>query len=106
MISERDYLSKVALLGKTSQATKVSEICTYGKSNIVVVEMNESMDDCIRKILGRDIRHLLIADKKGEVIGMLSIKDVVKVLLAEQKDVIKRITSYALGSGIFYGDNK
>lgn len=106
MISERDYLSKVALLGKSSKTTKVSEICTHGRANIIVVDVNESIDDCMRKMLSRDIRHLLVADDKGEVVGMLSIKDVVKVLLAGQSEVVQKIISSALGSRAFFDDAK
>eukprot|EP01041_Mallomonas_annulata_P000955 gene955-1855_t len=104
VISERDYLSKVALLGKASKDTKCSEICTHGKANIVVVDIDDSIDDCCRKILGRDIRHLIVVDKLGGVVGMISIKDVVKVLLSTQTKVLKQLTTHALGAGAFYSD--
>eukprot|EP01042_Synura_sphagnicola_P007686 gene7686-9846_t len=55
-------------------------------------------------MLSRDIRHLLVADDKGEVVGMLSIKDVVKVLLAGQSEVVQKIISSALGSRAFFDD--
>lgn len=105
VISERDYLSKVALLGKTSKDTTVGEICTYGEANLVVVNANDSIDDCMIKMLGRDIRHLLIRDEKGDIISMLSIKDLVKVTVAKHREVVKRLSDFALGKGAFYGND-
>ncbi len=73
VVSERDYLSKVALLGKSSRTTKVAEIATMG-ANLVTVTEDEPVDDCMRKLLARDIRHLLVKDKNGVVVSMFSIK--------------------------------
>ena len=50
IISERDYLSKVALLGKQSRTTPVSAICTQGESNLVTVSYDETVDECMRKV--------------------------------------------------------
>lgn len=101
VVSERDYLCKVALLGKASKTTKVSEICTHG-GNLVMADADSSIDDCMKLMLARDIRHLLIRDK-GEVISMLSIKDLVKVCVAKHQEVVKRLSDFALGKGAFFG---
>ncbi|CAM9965414.1 unnamed protein product, partial [Phaeothamnion confervicola] len=55
IISERDYVSKVALLGKQSKSTKVREIATMG-SNIIVAKNTDTVHDCMKKMLARDIR--------------------------------------------------
>lgn len=103
VLSERDYLTKVALLGKVSKDTLVSEICTYGEANLVVVEADDSIDECMQKMLGRDIRHLLIRDEHGKIISMLSIKDLVKVTVAKHEEVVNKLYNLALGKGAFYG---
>ena len=50
IVSERDYLMKVALLGKSSKTTPVSEICTHGDANLVTVGENETVDACMKKV--------------------------------------------------------
>ena len=65
VFSERDYLTKVALLGRASKDTKVGQVCTYGEANLVTVNADDSVDDCMKKMLARDIRHLLIRDEHG-----------------------------------------
>lgn len=103
VISERDYLTKVALLGKSSKSTTVGEICTHGAANLVIAEADDSIDDCMKKMLARDIRHLLVRDERGEVISMLSIKDLVKVCVAKHAEVVRKLSDFALGKGAFYG---
>jgi CBS domain-containing protein len=56
----------------------------------------------MRKMLARDIRHLPICDEQGDVIGMLSIKDIVKELIARQQEVITRLTDFNMGKGAFF----
>jgi CBS domain-containing protein len=103
VFSERDYLSKVALLGKASKTTLVGEICTYGVANLVTVHEDEPVDDCMRKMLARDIRHLLVRDETGDVVSMLSIKDLCKVVVSRHDAVVRKLTDFALGKGAFYG---
>lgn len=103
VVSERDYLTKVALLGKASKTTLVGEICTHGVANLIVVDADDSIDECMKKMLSRDIRHLLIRDERGDIISMLSIKDLIKVVVAKHTEVVKKLTDFALGKGAFYG---
>jgi CBS domain-containing protein len=51
VVSERDYLTKVALLGKASKTTPVIQICTHGDANLVTVHEDETVDECMRKVL-------------------------------------------------------
>lgn len=57
ILSERDYVCKIALLGKTSKETKIKEISTKA-ANIVTANVNDSVEDCMAKMLTKDIRHV------------------------------------------------
>jgi CBS domain-containing protein len=81
VVSERDYICKIALLGKTSKETPIREISTSG-ANIVTALVDESVDSCMEKMMSKGIRHLPIVDDKKKVIGMVSIKDLVKTVVA------------------------
>mmetsp|Transcript_21526 Transcript_21526/g.42962 ORF Transcript_21526/g.42962 Transcript_21526/m.42962 type:complete len:208 (-) Transcript_21526:84-707(-) len=101
IVSERDYLSKVAFLGKTSDTTTVKEICTHGISNLVTVTAGNPIDRCMEKMLGRDVRHLLIRDKKyggpdTNIIGIISIKDIVKCSHEKTKAQMNRLEDLVL----------
>lgn len=99
IISERDYIGKVALLKKDPKKTVVSEICTHGRANLVSVTLDNPVDACMKKMLDRDIRHLLIREKAtGEFVGMLSIKDLVKCVVAKHDAVVSRLENIVLTS--------
>ena len=66
VISERDYVSKIALLGRVSKDTKVKEISTKS-SNLVTASPKDSVDECMSKMLAKDIRHLPLVDESGKV---------------------------------------
>lgn len=101
IISERDYVTKIALLGKSSKTTKVHEVATTG-ANLIVANLNDSIEECMRKMLARDIRHLPISDDQGDIVGMLSIKDIIKEVLIRQNEVITRLTEFNIGKGAFF----
>lgn len=103
VISERDYVSKIALLGRKSKETKIKEISTKA-SNLMVAHPDDSIDDCMQKMLSKDIRHLPLVDANDkEVIGMLSVKDLVKSLVKEKEETIKVLSDFALGKGGHFG---
>lgn len=66
VISERDYISKMALLGRKSKETLVKEISTKS-SNLLTATPHDSVDDCMEKMLSKDIRHLPLLDDDGHV---------------------------------------
>lgn len=103
IVSERDYLSKVALLGKSSKSTKVAEIATMGDTNLVTVTEDEPVDDCMKKLLARDCRHLLVRDKTGDITGLVSIKDLCKCVVARHTEVVERLVNFNTGKGAFFG---
>lgn len=102
IISERDYIAKIALLGRTSKDTTVKEISTKS-SNLVTAGVEESVEDCMTKMLNKDIRHLPVVGTDGGVVGMISIKDLVKTVVQEKEHTIRVLSDFALGKGGNYG---
>mmetsp|Transcript_24209 Transcript_24209/g.41149 ORF Transcript_24209/g.41149 Transcript_24209/m.41149 type:complete len:195 (-) Transcript_24209:246-830(-) len=102
ILSERDYVCKIALLGRTSKETKVKEISTKS-ANIVTARTDDSVEDCMSKMLTKDIRHLPLLDSSDKVVGMISIKDLVKTVVQEKEQTIKVLSDFALGKGGHYG---
>jgi signal-transduction protein with cAMP-binding, CBS, and nucleotidyltransferase domain len=103
IISERDYISKIALLGRTSKETKVKEIATTS-AKLVTVKPDDTVQACMEKMLASDIRHLPLVEN-GELLGMLSIKDLVKTTIKEKEETIKVLSDFALGKGGHYGSD-
>jgi len=97
VISERDYITKIALLGKTSITTKVKEISTKVE-NLITAKPDDTADACMAKMLSRDVRHLPLVDQ-GTVVGIISIKDLVKSCLEEKEYTIQSLASFAVGGG-------
>ena len=60
VISERDYISKIALLGRTSKETRIKEISTQS-AKVITVDINEPVESCMQKMLSSDIRHVRTA---------------------------------------------
>lgn len=102
VISERDYVCKVALLGNTSKETNIKEISTKS-ANLITASPDETVSECMAKMLMRDIRHLPLLDQAGGVVGIVSIKDLVKSELKEKEDAIKTLSDFALGKGGHFG---
>ena len=103
IISERDYLTKVALMGKSSSTTKVSEIATNGAANLIVVNADDTVDYCMSKMLTTDVRHLLMRDETGKIVSLFSIKDLCKCVVEKHNEIVDRLTSFGIGKGAFYG---
>jgi CBS domain-containing protein len=91
IVSERDYARKVVLRGRSSSDTPIREIMS---SPVVTVAPSASLDDCMRLMTTRRIRHLPVADAGGAVLGMLSIGDLVKAVIDEQKRTIEELELY------------
>jgi CBS domain-containing protein len=94
MLSERDYARKVMLRGKKSSETKVSDIMS---SNLTVTHPNEGVDDCLRAMTDKRIRHLPVLDENDKVIGVVSIGDLVKYVISCQSATIAHLESYISG---------
>lgn len=98
VISERDYIKKIALLGKTSKTTSIKEIATQS-SSIIMADKSESVDRCMDLMMYHDVRHLPIQDEKKKVIGMVSIKDLIKVVVEDKENTIQALSDLVLGKG-------
>lgn len=90
ILSERDYARKVILLGKSSQEIAVRDIMS---DKVVCVGQEHTVDECMALMSGKRIRHLPVL-AGGQVIGVLSIGDLVKALIEEQQQTIQQLESY------------
>jgi len=90
IVSERDYARKVILLGRSSNATPVWQIMS---TPVVTVNPEQSLQDCMRLMTERRIRHLPVLDA-GKVVGVLSIGDLVKAVMQEQQKTIEQLEDY------------
>ena len=95
ILSERDYARKIILKGKTSKETKVEEIMT---SQVLFVQPEQSVEDCMAIMSDKHIRHLPVLEK-GELIGIISIGDVVNAVISEKEFAIKQLENYISGTG-------
>ena len=90
ILTERDYARKVALKGKSSGDTPVSEIMTR---EVICVTPAQTNEECMALMTGKRLRHLPVIDK-GAVLGVLSIGDLVKDVISEQKFIIEQLEHY------------
>jgi CBS domain-containing protein len=94
VFSERDYTRKVILAGRSSRETEVGEIMS---TDLVTVTPTDGVNHCLRVMTEHRVRHLpVLAD--GFVVGVLSIGDLVKQVIAEQGDTIDHLQSYIAGA--------
>jgi CBS domain-containing protein len=93
IVSERDYARKVILKGRLSHETAVRDIMT---SQVICARLDQSIEECMTFVTERRIRHLPVLDD-GQVIGMISIGDLVKTIIAEQQFMIEQLEHYISG---------
>jgi CBS domain-containing protein len=90
IVSERDYARKVILLGRSSADTPVRDIMS---TPVITVSPDTSVQTCMQLMTERRVRHLPVTEG-GRVIGMVSIGDLVKSVIAEQQQQIEQLESY------------
>jgi len=90
ILSERDYARKVILMGRSSADTPVRTIMS---APVLTVSPEDSVNHCMQLMTDRHVRHLP-AVEGGRVIGMVSIGDLVKAVIAEQRAQIEQLESY------------
>ncbi|SKA69750.1 CBS domain-containing protein [Thiothrix eikelboomii] len=94
IFSERDYARKIILKGKRSRETQVGEIMT---AKLITVEPSETVNECMSIMTERRVRHLPIVNPDGEMLGIISIGDVMKIIMEEQRFMIKELKRYIAG---------
>ena len=93
ILSERDYARKVILKGKTSKDTPVREIMS---SHVLYVRPAQTIEDCMALMTDKRVRHLPVLDE-SRLVGVISIGDVVKAIIAEQEFLIEQLQNYITG---------
>lgn len=93
IFSERDYARKVILQGKASKDTPVQEIMTQ---RVIFVQPDQSIEDCMAVMTEKHVRHLPVMEN-GKLLGVISIGDVVKEIIAAQGFVIEQLENYITG---------
>lgn len=93
ILSERDYTRKIALMQRTSDLTTVAEIMT---AKVLSVHPNNTVDECLELMTERHIRHLPVLDQDN-LIGIISIGDLVKAAMDDQKVLIEQLQQYISG---------
>ena len=95
IVSQGDCAMKVLLPGWNAKQTLLSTIMT---KDPITVEMSDELGSCMNTMADRNIRHLPVVNK-GAVLGMVSIGDIVKDIIAQQGDQIKQLETFIRGHG-------
>ena len=93
IISERDYARKLILKGLSSVTTRVDDVMS---SPVITVDTHKSVEECMNIMTDSHLRHLPVVEN-GQLLGLLSIGDLVKEAIAEQADLIKQLEQYIRG---------
>jgi len=93
IVTERDYLRRIALEGRTSRTTRVEEIMS---PRLATVAPDTDLEECMEIMTDRRLRHLIVLDE-DRVAGIVSIGDVVKWSVREREDEVRSLTNYIHG---------
>jgi CBS domain-containing protein len=93
IISERNYARQIALAGRSSKDTPVAEIMN---AQVWFVRPDHSREQCMALMTEKRIRHLVVVDE-GKLIGLVSIGDLVKDTISEQRFIIEQLEHYIAG---------
>ena len=95
IVSERDYARKVILEGKSSKETYTREIMS---TKVFVVSPETTVEECMALMTEKRIRHIPVVDKaSNKVVGLVSIGDVLKTVISDQKILIENLSNYIMG---------
>jgi CBS domain-containing protein len=93
IFSERDVVRKVGLNDTSAEETKVRDVMT---SKVIYVEADQSIEECMALMDDKSIRHLPVYEK-GTLLGLISIRDVLRAVISEQKVFITHLEHYIRG---------
>ena len=95
IFTERDYARKIALMGRTSSVTQVRDVMT---SAVRFVRPDQTSEQCMQIMSAGRMRHLPVVDANDKLVGMISIGDLVKDIISEQKFIIEQLEHYITGT--------
>jgi len=95
IFSERDYARRVILAGRSSRTSPVREMMT---TRVLFVSPDETVDDCMGLMTEKHVRHLPVMEG-DRLVGVISIGDVVKAIMSDQRFTIEELEKYISGSG-------
>lgn len=93
IVTERDYARKVIVKGRSSKSTQVQEIMT---ADVCTATPDQTVNECMTIMTERRIRHLPVVEG-GEVVGMISIGDLVQAIISDQQEEIQQLEQYISG---------
>lgn len=95
IVSERDCIRKVDVMGRQARDTKVSDIMT---SSVITVDANQPLEDCMSLMIEKNIRHLPVCEGK-QLLGVVSVRDVLKEMIEVQQMMLSQLERYITGGG-------
>ena len=93
IFSERDYARKIVLKGKSSKDTSLDEVMT---KELITVTRDYKVDQCMEIMNEKKIRHLPVLENK-KIVDIISIRDVLKIMIEEQKELINHLQKFITG---------
>ncbi|MDH4582769.1 CBS domain-containing protein [Pseudomonas sp. BN415] len=94
IVTERDFVRRVAAMERSAYATSIEEVMT---SNLFVVTPRDSNQYCMQLMTEKNLRHLPVL-QDGKLVGLLSIRDLVRDITAEQESLIQHLEQYIRGA--------
>lgn len=94
IFTERDYARKIALMGRTSSVTQVRDVMTTA---VLFVRPDQTSEQCMQLMSNHRLRHLPVVESE-KLVGMISIGDLVKDIISEQKFIIEQLEQYITGA--------
>jgi CBS domain-containing protein len=94
IFTERDYCRKIILMGRSSLNTPMDEIMT---KKMITVQPSQTLEECLELMTHYHIRHLPVEDG-GKLVGVVSMRDVMEMIISMKEDRIERLENYILGT--------
>lgn len=95
IVSERDCVRKVDVMGKNASDTRVKDIMT---SNVITMEAGHPLEECMSLMIEKNFRHMPVCEGK-ELLGILSVRDVLKEVIEVQQMMLSELERYITGAG-------
>jgi CBS domain-containing protein len=95
IVSERDCVRKLDLMGRNAKDTKINEIMT---SEVITVQCDQPLEECMALMIEKNFRHLPVYDG-NELMGVLSVRDVLKEVIEVQQMMLTQLERYITGGG-------